>query len=194
MAIAAIFGKVSSSMSSFASRHRKKLTQEDYESLKSKAQSFKISEKVCLLNTKVLSPLKCKDSVRSLRSWREALETYAALADDVSWEDTPPEMRASLKKVCIHLIENTEKEYFDNPQKEKYRKSIRILASFITQKINDSSPPQVTDFIMGKVSRAELLEETKSRLHLLDLLSPSNNEEAKEQRESRKYLEAALSS
>ncbi|AFZ21274.1 hypothetical protein [Allocoleopsis franciscana] len=189
-----IFNRISSSTSTFANRHQKRLSPEAYKEIKLNAYKFRVSGKTCQITASPLVILKSKDSLKNLKKWCEALETYAEFLDGGDLENLPPEIKIYLQKLCNVAIEVTVQAYIDNPKKEKYRRSLRNSASFIIQWIQNHSQTDVENFAIGSLPSAKLLEETKNRLHLLDLLSPSNNQEATEQRETREYLRQTLGS
>ena len=192
MALGEILNRISSSTSSFATRHQKKLSQKTYKELKLNAYTFKVSGKTCQIAASPLLSLKSKDSLKNLKKWCEALETYAEFLDGGDLGNLPPEIKLYLQKLCIIALEATSQVYIDNPKKEKCRRALRNSASFILQWIQNYSQTELENFAVGSLPGAKLLEETKNRLHLLDLLSPSNNEEATEQRETRQYLRQVL--
>lgn len=180
-----IFNRMSSTVQSFISRHHRKLSNEDHEALKTVVSTFKLFEKVCLVQMEPLLELSEKTSLQKLRKWRQTLDVFAEIAE--SKLVLPKEMTLCLRTISKWVIKVTAKEY-DNPEKERCRKTLRRSAGFVAYQLEKSQPTETLEFTLGKMPQQQLLEETRKRLHLLDLLSPSNNEEAQEQRETRKYL------
>jgi hypothetical protein len=180
------FFNIASGTSDFIFRHRKKIPNERYEELQLTVSFFVSAGKLYQLIACPISDLKSQDSLRNLKKWRQLFETYAELIDGHS--DFPLEFKLCFQKLCIGVIDVTSNAYLNNPKKEKQRRLLRNSAAFILQWLKNSDFGEVKNFTVGSVSREKLLQETKSRLHLLDLLSPSNNEEATEHRKTRQHL------
>jgi hypothetical protein len=183
-----ILERISSSISKFASRHKKDISEKNFRELSLNAYIFKVSGKLCQAAVLSLAPLKPNDSLKNLKRWSQVLEAYAEFLDECRMENLPSKMKLNLKDFCVIALKLTTQIYPENPRKEKCRRLIRDSASFILQWIDKHSQREVEKFAVGSLPSAKLLEETKNRLPLLDLLNPSNNEEAKEQRETRQYL------
>lgn len=192
-ALEGVLSRSSSSISSFTTRHRKTLSKESYEELRAKAHIFKVLSKMCRVMSLDLPILKTKDTLKNLKIWHETINTYAEFLDEGNLNDLPFGVRANLQELSALIIAVTSKPYIDNSKKEKCRRALRNSAMFILQWLQDyNEKAEAKSFTLGSVPRTKLLEETKSRLHLLDVLSPSNDEEAKEQRETREHLKQAL--
>lgn len=182
------FGRVSLSLSSFADRHKARISHSAYEELKLKAYDFKIAENVFEVSASQRFKAPFRDSLKNLKELQRRLDIYAELADSSSFESVPPGLKFDLKVLANWALKTTSKRYDTNPKKEKVRKAIRHSASFIVHQVAQFTQSKELNFVVGQLPHAKLLEETKKRLHMLDLLSPSNNEEAAQQRKIREHL------
>lgn len=185
-----ILKRVEAKIAEVTDKNREYLSSSQISILERTKYLFALWRNLVRSTTTIKENLTEESSLKTLKSWSNCISLMSELVE-LEPSIFVGDVKNPVQNLAEKVLETTSKKDAKETQKSQYKRSIRNSAMIILDRIKDNEI-QAWQIVVGKKSYREQIEASKRKIHLLDCLQPKNEEEAKEQEDTLRYVEEYL--